>query len=117
MPIYLISIYDEQIPDNILKSGTYGENRCGGGCEWYISEYLPTTNIVFCVPYKGEKYCYVISFYHNNLEKSILFSKINSHSGSIYKGNNVPEYVLLTDSLLTEIQEEYEDGELYYFSL
>ena len=39
--MYLVLSCDSNPPRDIVKSGSYNNNNCGGECEWFITSTIP----------------------------------------------------------------------------
>lgn len=106
--LYSISVDDPAVAAcEVVKRGTYGEDRCGGACSWVVTKRAlgKEMQFLFCVPYAGQKHFYLYSFYSNkDIEKQKLWSLLEEHKrkegATAVKGNSVPEYIVLGNEML-----------------
>ena len=112
--MYLSSYYDKEPTSEIIKQGFYGYDSCGGCCTWYITnEKVESQN--WDVPYNGEQYAYIFTFYNsNNLNQPLhkLIKELSEQSSSeVIKGNS-HQYILLSNIKFSNLDDESEPESL-----
>ena len=103
--LFLSAIYDLPLPDGCIKQGTYGEDRCGGPVHWIITNTALSEQQfdTWSIPYHSERYLYVFSFYSETGFEHPRLWDFYQHIDALhkYKGNDVPEYIVLTNTKIT----------------
>lgn len=97
----------------IIKSGTYNNDNCGGPCDWCISTG-PLEGALISLPYNGEKYFYVFSFYTEICEGDLLTYAVNNVKTKWIKIEEMHDYVYLCNEKINEKYEEFADGVIYF---
>lgn len=124
---FISGFFDSKLPAEFLARGRYNVHNHGGACQWVITQGpLPATTPAdnFSIPYHGEKFMYIFSFYQGigdidddekkekrRLEPMWQFMtalcKKSSQATEAVEAN-AHEYVLLTNERLEKYNEKEE---------
>jgi hypothetical protein len=97
--MYFSAFYAEELPSTYIREGIYGKDNCGGPITWIITSDKQANADVFSIPYNGQKYAYIFTLYYENNQDTLLWKYLKDKP--IVKTNDVPQYVLFTDSIIT----------------